>query len=176
MAETQRARRRASGDAVGETSSCSRSAGPGWSTRSPGARARARSSSATGSSRPSTWLEGAEADGIGPDGVVVAPGFLDLHVHLREPGNEDAETVASGLAAAAHGGFTTVCAMPNTTPAADEPGVFARVRAAAGGVGLAGASCSSTARSRSGGRASAWRPSASWPTPARSASRTTARR
>jgi dihydroorotase len=82
-----------------------------------------------------TWLEGAEADGIGPDGVVVAPGFLDLHVHLREPGNEDAETVASGLAAAAHGGFTTVCAMPNTTPAADEPGVFARVRAAAAASG-----------------------------------------
>ncbi len=78
-----------------------------------------------------TYLEGGEADGIGPDGVVVAPGFLDLHVHLREPGNEDAETVASGLAAAAHGGFTTVCAMPNTTPAADEPGVFARIRAAA---------------------------------------------
>lgn len=78
-----------------------------------------------------TWLEGAEAEGIGPDGVVVAPGFLDLHAHLREPGNEDAETVASGLAAAAHGGFTTVCAMANTTPAADEPGVFARVRAAA---------------------------------------------
>jgi dihydroorotase len=61
----------------------------------------------------------------------VAPGFLDLHVHLREPGNEDAETVASGLAAAAHGGFTTVCAMPNTTPALDEPGVLAGVRAAA---------------------------------------------
>ena len=81
-----------------------------------------------------TWLQGAEADGIGPDGVLVLPGFLDLHVHLREPGNEDAETVASGLAAAAHGGFTTVCAMPNTTPAADEPGVFARV------AGLAAAS------------------------------------
>ena len=78
-----------------------------------------------------TWLEGDAAEGIGPDGVVVAPGFIDLHVHLREPGNEDAETVASGLAAAAHGGFTSVCAMPNTTPAADEPGVFARVRGAA---------------------------------------------
>ena len=63
-----------------------------------------------------------------PDGVVVAPGFIDLHAHLREPGNEDAETVASGLAAAAHGGFTTVCAMPNTTPALDEPGVLARMR------------------------------------------------
>jgi dihydroorotase len=77
-----------------------------------------------------TWLEGAEADGIDDRGVVVAPGFIDLHVHLREPGNEDAETVASGLAAAAHGGFTTVCAMPNTTPALDEPGVLARIRAA----------------------------------------------
>ena len=82
-----------------------------------------------------TWLRGAEADGIGPDGVLVLPGFLDIHVHLREPGNEDAETVASGLAAAAHGGFTTVCAMPNTTPAADEPGVLARVAAAAAASG-----------------------------------------
>ena len=78
-----------------------------------------------------TWLNGDEASGIGPDGVVVAPGFIDLHAHLREPGNEDAETVASGLSAAAHGGFTTVCAMPNTEPALDEPGVLARIRAAA---------------------------------------------
>ncbi len=78
-----------------------------------------------------TWLRGAEAEGIGPDGVVVAPGFIDLHAHLREPGNEDAETIASGLAAAAHGGFTTVCLMPNTEPVLDEPGVLARVRAAA---------------------------------------------
>ena len=78
-----------------------------------------------------TWLEGDDARGIGPDGVLVLPGFLDLHVHLREPGNEDAETVASGLAAAAHGGFTTVCAMSNTTPPVDEPGVLARVAGAA---------------------------------------------
>jgi len=78
-----------------------------------------------------TWLDGPDADGVDPDGVIVAPGFIDLHVHLREPGNEDAETVASGLAAAAHGGFTTVCAMPNTDPALDDPGVLARVRAAA---------------------------------------------
>ena len=78
-----------------------------------------------------TWLLGADADGIASDGVVVAPGFIDLHAHFREPGNEDAETVASGLAAAAHGGFTTVCALPNTEPALDEPGVLARVRAAA---------------------------------------------
>lgn len=78
-----------------------------------------------------TWLEGKEARGIAPDGVVVVPGFVDLHAHLREPGNEDAETVATGLAAAAHGGFTTVCAMANTEPALDEPSVLARIRAAA---------------------------------------------
>lgn len=78
-----------------------------------------------------TWLDGADGDGVGPDGVVVAPGFIDLHAHLREPGNEDAETVATGLAAAAHGGFTTVCAMANTEPALDEPSVLARIRAAA---------------------------------------------
>ncbi len=82
-----------------------------------------------------TWLEGRQAEGIGPEGVIVAPGFLDAHVHLREPGNEDAETVASGLAAVAHGGFTTVCTMANTTPAADEPSVLARVAAAAAASG-----------------------------------------
>src|SRR6266853_2208496 len=47
-------------------------------------------------------------------GHVVAPGLVDVHVHLREPGNEDVETIASGARAAAAGGFTTVCAMPNT--------------------------------------------------------------
>jgi dihydroorotase len=78
-----------------------------------------------------TWLAGDDAEGVTANGVVVAPGFIDLHAHLREPGDEDAETVATGLAAAAHGGFTTVCAMPNTTPALDEPGVLALVRAAA---------------------------------------------
>jgi dihydroorotase len=81
------------------------------------------------------WLEGADAADIDDRGVVIAPGFIDLHAHLREPGNEDAETIATGLAAAAHGGFTTVCLMPNTTPALDEPGVFGRVRAAAAASG-----------------------------------------
>ena len=84
-----------------------------------------------------TWLTGDEADVIDDAGIVVAPGFIDLHVHLREPGNEDAETIATGLAAAAKGGFTTVCAMPNTTPAVDEPGVIAGVRAAAASSGSA---------------------------------------
>jgi dihydroorotase len=82
-----------------------------------------------------TWLDEADAEGIDDQGVVVAPGFIDLHAHFREPGNEDAETIASGMAAAAHGGFTTVCLMPNTTPALDDPAVLARVRAAADGSG-----------------------------------------
>ena len=81
------------------------------------------------------WLDGPDADGVDDQGVVVAPGFIDLHAHFREPGNEDAETIASGLAAAAHGGFTTVCLMPNTTPALDDPAVLARVRAAAAASG-----------------------------------------
>lgn len=52
-------------------------------------------------------------------GLVVAPGLIDLHVHLREPGREDKETIATGAAAAAAGGFTTVCCMPNTQPVND---------------------------------------------------------
>jgi len=52
-------------------------------------------------------------------GLVVAPGLVDVHVHLREPGSEDEETIASGARAAAAGGFTAVCAMPNTDPVTD---------------------------------------------------------
>jgi dihydroorotase len=81
------------------------------------------------------WLGGAEAEGVTDKGVIVAPGFIDLHAHFREPGFEDAETVATGCAAAAHGGYTTVALMPNTQPALDEPGVLGRVRAAAAACG-----------------------------------------
>src|SRR5690242_11511379 len=52
-------------------------------------------------------------------GLIVAPGFIDLHVHLREPGQNYKETIASGTAAAAAGGFTSVCCMPNTAPVVD---------------------------------------------------------
>ncbi len=54
-------------------------------------------------------------------GCIVAPGLIDLHVHLREPGQPHKETIATGTAAAAAGGFTSVCAMPNTSPVNDSP-------------------------------------------------------
>ncbi len=54
-------------------------------------------------------------------GLLVTPGLIDVHVHLREPGGEHKETIASGARAAAAGGFTAVCAMPNTDPAMDDP-------------------------------------------------------
>jgi dihydroorotase len=53
------------------------------------------------------------------DGLVISPGFIDVHCHLREPGREDVETIATGARAAAVGGFTAVCAMPNTQPVTD---------------------------------------------------------
>jgi dihydroorotase len=56
---------------------------------------------------------------IDAEELVVCPGFIDIHCHLREPGDEDKETIATGTAAAARGGFTTVCAMPNTRPPID---------------------------------------------------------
>lgn len=56
-------------------------------------------------------------------GRIVCPGFIDLHTHLREPGREDKETIASGTRAAAAGGFTAVCAMPNTEPVNDSAGI-----------------------------------------------------
>ncbi len=54
-------------------------------------------------------------------GLIVSPGFIDLHVHLREPGQSHKETIATGTAAAAAGGFTSICCMPNTSPVVDTP-------------------------------------------------------
>src|ERR1700689_723796 len=56
---------------------------------------------------------------IDASGKLVVPGLLDIHVHFREPGNEEEETIATGAAAAVAGGFTTVCCMPNTKPPLD---------------------------------------------------------
>ncbi|MEP6693433.1 MAG: dihydroorotase [Chloroflexota bacterium] len=64
-------------------------------------------------------------------GYLVTHGFIDLHAHLREPGFEDSETISSGARAALRGGFTTICAMPNTDPAIDSPGLVAEVIARA---------------------------------------------
>jgi dihydroorotase len=58
---------------------------------------------------------------INAKGLIVAPGFIDIHVHLREPGQSHKETIATGTAAAAAGGFTSVCCMPNTVPVNDDP-------------------------------------------------------
>ncbi len=64
-------------------------------------------------------IEAAGAEEFDATGCIVAPGFLDIHVHLREPGFEHAETIESGSRAAAAGGFTTICPMPNTAPVND---------------------------------------------------------
>jgi dihydroorotase len=70
-------------------------------------------------------------------GLVVCPGLIDLHVHLREPGYEHKETIATGARAAAAGGFTAVCAMPNTDPPIDDPATVGFVRAAGERAGAA---------------------------------------
>jgi dihydroorotase len=70
------------------------------------------------------------------DGLVVAPAFVDLHTHLREPGREDAETISSGSRAAALGGYSAVCAMANTNPVADSAAVVEQVFNTGRAVGL----------------------------------------
>ena len=79
---------------------------------------------------------GADAPGQAPEGTqeidvagkVVCPGLIDIHVHFREPGQTAKETIDTGAAAAARGGFTTVVCMPNTSPAIDNPGTVALIQ------------------------------------------------
>ncbi len=79
----------------------------------------------------------AEAREIDATGLVVTPGLIDPHVHLREPGQEHKETIASGARAAAAGGITSVCAMPNTDPPIDDPATVGFVVAEGRRVGAA---------------------------------------
>ena len=72
--------------------------------------------------------EETEVERIRADGLVVAPGLIDLHVHLREPGQSAKETIESGARAAAAGGFTSVVCMPNTSPAADSPATIGWIK------------------------------------------------
>ena len=81
------------------------------------------------------WLASGDAeppkgdfDVLDASGMVVCPGFIDLHCHLREPGFEEKETIATGTRAAARGGFTTVCCMPNTNPPIDTVAMIERVK------------------------------------------------
>jgi dihydroorotase len=79
----------------------------------------------------------ADEEILDANGAYVAPGFIDMHVHLREPGNPEKETIGSGCAAAVAGGFTAVAAMPNTNPALDTPDLLRWVTQRASAVGLA---------------------------------------
>ena len=77
---------------------------------------------------PPPHREDANMEIIDAKGLVVCPGFIDLHCHLRQPGHEHKETIASGTRAAAHGGFTTVCCMPNTDPPLDNAAIISYVK------------------------------------------------
>src|SRR3989442_14097143 len=69
-----------------------------------------------------------DLDVIDASGLVVCPGLIDIHVHLREPGQSAKETIASGARAAAAGGFTTIVCMPNTSPSVDSPSVVSWIK------------------------------------------------
>jgi dihydroorotase len=75
-------------------------------------------------------------DVLPAQGLTICPGFIDLHCHLREPGFEEKETIATGTRAAARGGFTTICCMPNTDPPLDNPAAIEYVKSKAATEGI----------------------------------------
>ena len=77
-----------------------------------------------------------DCDVLPAGGLIVCPGFIDLHCHLRQPGFEDKETIATGTQAAARGGFTTICCMPNTSPPLDTRNTIELVKAEAAKSGV----------------------------------------
>ena len=91
-------------------------------------------------------------------GMIVAPGFIDMHVHLREPGFEHAETIESGSRAAAAGGFTSICCMPNTKPVNDSATVTSYIVERARSTPWS--TCFPSGPSPRAARARSWRPSA----------------
>lgn len=84
----------------------------------------------------SPGIEGGGGEELDCSDLVVAPGLVDLHTHIREPGREDEETIASASAAAVAGGYTAICAMPNTDPVADSAAVVEKVWASGREAGL----------------------------------------
>ncbi len=85
----------------------------------------------------SAGIQAADAEEFDAKGLIVAPGFIDLHCHLREPGGESSETIETGTRAAVRGGFTAVCAMPNTRPVNDNASVTRSIVERADAAGMA---------------------------------------